>query len=68
MTTVRSDMLIVTLYISIIFRGLDIPTVDLILNHNIPNKPKNYIHRVGRTARAGIVARPRGYKTFSCST
>ncbi|MFP1644271.1 DEAD/DEAH box helicase [Pontitalea aquivivens] len=34
-------------------RGLDIPMVAHVYNYDLPNVPENYVHRIGRTARAG---------------
>lgn len=32
-------------------RGIDIPNVDYVVNYDLPDKPENYVHRVGRTGR-----------------
>ncbi len=34
-------------------RGLDVPHIQHVINHDLPQCPEDYIHRIGRTARAG---------------
>ncbi|CAM9790880.1 unnamed protein product [Scytosiphon promiscuus] len=34
-------------------RGMDLDSVGLVVNYDVPSQPKTYVHRVGRTARAG---------------
>jgi len=34
-------------------RGIDIDNLDVVINFDIPNIPETYVHRIGRTGRAG---------------
>ena len=44
------DILVAT---DVAARGIDIPGVSHVYNYNLPEVPENYVHRIGRTARAG---------------
>src|SRR5205085_12563157 len=36
-------------------RGIDVDGVSHVINFELPNVPEDYVHRIGRTARAGAV-------------
>jgi ATP-dependent RNA helicase RhlE len=37
----------------IVARGIDVDGISHVINFNLPDDPENYVHRIGRTARAG---------------
>ncbi|MBA85410.1 DEAD/DEAH box helicase [Thalassobius sp. S69A] len=52
-TAFRSGEAKVLVATDVAARGLDIPDVKHVYNYELPNVPENYVHRIGRTARAG---------------
>ena len=53
LTEFREGKLMVLVATDVAARGLDIPTVRHVYNYDLPNVAENYVHRIGRTARAG---------------
>jgi superfamily II DNA/RNA helicase len=49
----RSGELPILVATDLAARGLDLPGVDLVVNHSLPEGPVAYLHRAGRTGRAG---------------
>ena len=48
-TSGRIPILVAT---DILSRGIDIDTIDLVINYDVPHDGEDYVHRIGRTARA----------------
>ncbi|MCC5908778.1 MAG: DEAD/DEAH box helicase [Balneolaceae bacterium] len=46
----KIDVLVAT---DVAARGLDVDEIDVVFNYDIPNDPEYYVHRIGRTGRAG---------------
>ena len=53
LTEFRAGELDVLVATDVAARGIDIPGVRHVYNYDMPNVPENYVHRIGRTARAG---------------
>ena len=48
----KNDKINILVTTDILSRGIDIKNVNLVINYEVPFDPEDYIHRIGRTARA----------------
>lgn len=53
----KSGEIMVLVATDVAARGIDIKAVEYVYNFEMPNVPENYVHRIGRTARAGASGR-----------
>ncbi|MEM6312100.1 MAG: DEAD/DEAH box helicase [Pseudomonadota bacterium] len=53
MKAFRSGQASVLVATDVAARGIDIPGVEYVINYDLPQVAENYVHRIGRTARAG---------------
>jgi ATP-dependent RNA helicase RhlE len=49
----RSGRVRILVATDIAARGIDVPNISHVVNYELPNEPESYVHRIGRTARAG---------------
>ncbi len=51
--SLRNRQLRVLVATDVAARGIDVPTISHVINYGLPMKPEDYVHRIGRTGRAG---------------
>ena len=49
----RSEKIDILVATDIVARGIDIDDIQLVINYDVPHDEEDYVHRIGRTARAG---------------
>ncbi len=45
-------------------RGIDVVGIEVVINYDLPGNSQDYVHRIGRTARAGMAGRAISFATF----
>lgn len=63
MLNFRNNKINILVATDIVARGIDIEDIGLIINYDVPHDPEDYIHRIGRTARAAATG---AAVTFVC--
>jgi len=53
LATFRNESLRVLIATDVAARGIDVQDLDLVINYELPQQPEVYVHRIGRTGRAG---------------
>ncbi len=53
LSAVRNGQVRVLVATDVAARGIDVPTISHVFNYDLPKSPEDYVHRIGRTGRAG---------------
>ena len=53
LTNFREEKVRILVATDVASRGIDIPHIEHVVNYHLPQSPEDYVHRIGRTGRAG---------------
>lgn len=52
MTAFRGSQIDILIATDVLSRGIDVDNIEIVINYDVPRAPEDYVHRIGRTARA----------------
>ncbi len=63
MDNFRDEKFRIMIATDIASRGIDVPHIEHVINYDLPQAPEDFVHRIGRTARAGSVGEALSFVT-----